>query len=186
MSHKIERICICGNKFLTTNARIKSGRGKFCSKKCQYANASRKKGIKYKIKVENRGWIKKGDHLPQRRWTEEEKKKQSNRLKGKRNSIATEFKKGQNIGESNHRWRNAMPQSLKKKEMVAGRDRPEQCEICGAFGKDFKKGLCFDHDHKTGKFRGWICMRCNLAIGLAKDNSELLIAMSNYIKKCGA
>ena len=27
---------------------------------------------------------------------------------------------------------------------------PEQCEICGAFGNDTKKKLCYDHDHKTG------------------------------------
>ena len=71
---------------------------------------------------------------------------------------------------------------LKKREKLAGRLKPEQCEICGAFGKDLKRGLCFDHDHNTGKFRGWICTRCNLILGLAKDNSELLIKLSEYIK----
>lgn len=71
----------------------------------------------------------------------------------------------------------------KKLEKQANRKKPEQCEICGAFGKDLKKGLCYDHDHKTDKFRGWICGRCNFVLGLVKDNSELLDALAKYIRK---
>ena len=69
-----------------------------------------------------------------------------------------------------------------KREIMVGRKVPEQCELCGAFGGEFKKGLYFDHDHKTGKFRGWICIRCNFALGMVKDNSELLLKMSEYVK----
>lgn len=72
---------------------------------------------------------------------------------------------------------------LGKKESVAPRKKPEQCEICGAFGKDLKKGLCFDHDHITGKFRGWICGRCNTTLGFIKDSTELLSAMIRYLEK---
>lgn len=67
-----------------------------------------------------------------------------------------------------------------KLEKIAGRKRPEQCEICGAIGK-----ICFDHDHNTGKFRGWICTRCNLVLGLVKDNAELLDAINKYISNKG-
>lgn len=74
--------------------------------------------------------------------------------------------------------------TLLGREVIAGRPRPEQCEVCGAFGKDFKRvGICFDHDHQTGKFRGWICSRCNRILGFARDNSELLVALSDYLKK---
>lgn len=66
---------------------------------------------------------------------------------------------------------------LKKKENKAGRNRPEQCEVCGAIGR-----ICFDHNHKTGEFRGWICLRCNSVLGFVKDNGELLIALNNYLK----
>lgn len=32
------------------------------------------------------------------------------------------------------------------------------CELCGSVPK---RGLDEDHDHKTGKHRGWLCARCN-------------------------
>ncbi len=67
---------------------------------------------------------------------------------------------------------------LKHLEQKAGRIKSKQCEICGAFGK-----ICFDHNHDTGKFRGWICSRCNITIGLVKDNKELLQAMIKYLEK---
>ena len=63
-----------------------------------------------------------------------------------------------------------------KNEKRAGRPRPEQCELCGAMGR-----ICYDHNHQTGKFRGWICLRCNVALGMVKDNCELLLKMVNYI-----
>lgn len=68
-------------------------------------------------------------------------------------------------------------------ERKAGRKSPEQCEICGIPAKDLKRGLCYDHNHKTGEFRGWICMRCNTAIGLVKENTETLMAIKEYLVK---
>ncbi|MBI1316395.1 hypothetical protein GC167_05985 [bacterium] len=37
---------------------------------------------------------------------------------------------------------------------------PLSCEICDAESK-----LMLDHDHCTGKVRGWLCNRCNSIIG---------------------
>ena len=65
----------------------------------------------------------------------------------------------------------------KKQIEVTGRPKPELCELCNKPGR-----ICFDHDHVTGKFRGWICHRCNVVIGLAEDNIELLNKMINYLK----
>ena len=62
----------------------------------------------------------------------------------------------------------------------ANRPKPEQCEVCSNLGK-----IVFDHDHKTGKFRGWICQNCNLALGFSKDNPETLILLANYLRKIG-
>ena len=65
----------------------------------------------------------------------------------------------------------------------APRPKPEQCDVCMAFGKDFKYGLMLDHDHATGKFRGWLCTRCNAALGMVGDNSETLLALVEYLRK---
>ena len=37
-----------------------------------------------------------------------------------------------------------------------------RCELCGHEAKNRK--LHADHDHITGRFRGWICYRCNSAL----------------------
>jgi hypothetical protein len=64
----------------------------------------------------------------------------------------------------------------KNKEKLAGRKKPENCEIC-----DFKGIIVFDHCHQTGKFRGWICSQCNTALGMVEDNCEILMKMIKYI-----
>lgn len=40
------------------------------------------------------------------------------------------------------------------------------CKICGAKDDNtIKTRLCMDHCHETGKFRGWLCRRCNTTCG---------------------
>lgn len=36
------------------------------------------------------------------------------------------------------------------------------CELCGMVPKT--RGLQWDHDHRTGAHRGWLCHRCNRAL----------------------
>lgn len=108
--------------------------------------------------------------------------------KGKHWKVKDATKMAKPKGEKSWGWKGGLSpmynnMSLDKKEAIAGRKKPEQCEICGAFGSSLKKGIHFDHDHKTGKFRGWICSRCNLALGLVKDNTETLSAMIEYLNK---
>jgi len=67
---------------------------------------------------------------------------------------------------------------LRRQEKIAGRKKPERCEICGS-----TENVCFDHDHETGEFRGWICHKCNSVLGYMKDSKELLIKMVDYLKK---
>ena len=81
------------------------------------------------------------------------------------------------LGEKHYKWKGGIGTRTKIKYSLV-RPKSEQCEICGAMGK-----ICYDHDHKTGKFRGWICSRCNLTLGMVKDNTELLDSMIKYIKK---
>jgi hypothetical protein len=99
-------------------------------------------------------------------WTSERRKKGGIAKMGNKNPIWKGGISGRNL--------------LEKREKIAGRKKPKQCEICGAIGR-----ICFDHDHNTGEFRGWICRRCNLVLGSIKDNSELLLAMINYLRNYG-
>jgi len=65
---------------------------------------------------------------------------------------------------------------VEKMEKIAGRKRPKECEICQQ-----KAIIVFDHDHKTGKFRGWICVRCNIILGKIKDNKKILELLISYL-----
>ena len=40
-----------------------------------------------------------------------------------------------------------------------------------------------DHDHKTGKIRGYICDNCNTGIGRAKDNIKILQNWIEWLEK---
>ncbi len=41
--------------------------------------------------------------------------------------------------------------------------------------------LHLDHCHKTGKFRGWLCNRCNQALGLLDDSPAKLLALAAFV-----
>lgn len=43
--------------------------------------------------------------------------------------------------------------------------------------------LSLDHDHYTSKIRGILCQECNHAIGLFKDDVELLKKAIEYLLK---
>lgn len=58
-----------------------------------------------------------------------------------------------------------------------------QCPVC----LDFPKSrLVLDHDHTTGVVRGFICGACNSAIGMARDSSDTLRRMADYLDHCKA
>jgi len=40
-----------------------------------------------------------------------------------------------------------------------------------------------DHDHKTGKVRGWVCTYCNNMLARSRDNPETLINGAKYLKE---
>lgn len=55
------------------------------------------------------------------------------------------------------------------------------CRLCGVHQSKLKVSLAVDHNHATGKIRGLLCMTCNRALGLFKDNLELLEKAKQYI-----
>lgn len=60
------------------------------------------------------------------------------------------------------------------------------CAICGQPETNAPRGtvasLAVDHDHDTGAIRGLLCSNCNRAIGLMRDNPELLRAAADYLE----
>ena len=67
------------------------------------------------------------------------------------------------------------------------RPKPDMCEVCNKGGR-----IVFDHKHtdkkerwhemNSGPFRGWLCTRCNLILGHAKDDIVLLEKLIIYLK----
>tara|TARA_R100001082_G_scaffold77948_1_gene45657 strand:+ start:297 stop:692 length:396 start_codon:yes stop_codon:yes gene_type:complete len=58
------------------------------------------------------------------------------------------------------------------------------CPICEKNVTEIQGGAwCLDHCHETKTFRGWLCHKCNRALGNFDDNAELLIRAINYLRK---
>lgn len=52
------------------------------------------------------------------------------------------------------------------------------CQVCGS-----KVRPAIDHCHKTKTVRGILCQSCNMAVGYAMDNPEILEGLAKYIRK---
>ena len=60
------------------------------------------------------------------------------------------------------------------------------CYTCGTHKDDAgSKGLCIDHCHDTNAVRGLLCSPCNTALGLLKENVEVMKKLIYYVEnKC--
>lgn len=66
---------------------------------------------------------------------------------------------------------------------------PDACECCGKLFTTERignksRGLfpCCDHCHLTDRFRGWICNKCNTALGLVGDTVVGARNLVNYLE----
>ena len=58
-----------------------------------------------------------------------------------------------------------------------------QCELCGKTEDELGKKLHMDHNHATGRFRGWLCPKCNTGIGYLMDDVVLLKSAIKYLER---
>lgn len=69
------------------------------------------------------------------------------------------------------------------------KEQNEVCAICYNKETDCEKrtgkprSLAVDHCHQTGKIRGLLCRKCNTAIGLLKENLNIINNCINYLTK---
>jgi len=57
------------------------------------------------------------------------------------------------------------------------------CAICDTHYSNLKQALNVDHCHVTGRIRGLLCASCNMALGLLKDDFNLLNKSIQYLQK---
>lgn len=81
-------------------------------------------------------------------------------------------------GENHPNWKGGVSTQYKIKKVEEINPRPSNCEICGEMGV-----ICYDHDHATGEFRGWVCSPCNCIMGFANDDIQKLEKIILYLKK---
>jgi hypothetical protein len=67
-------------------------------------------------------------------------------------------------------------------------DRFERQEECCAICKDEIKIIdsAIDHNHTTGEFRGVLCKQCNRALGMFKDDPQVLESAVEYLNAFGS
>ena len=58
--------------------------------------------------------------------------------------------------------------------------KPSSCEFCGRVLHD---KLRLDHCHTTGKFRAWLCNKCNTGFAQLGDTADALERAAKFIKE---
>ena len=88
------------------------------------------------------------------------------------------FNKGQRYcKDCSKEWKYLERYNITLEEYNKQMNTSNTCKLCGS-----NKGLCYDHDHTTMKFRGVLCMKCNSALGKLGDNEEGLIKALKYLR----
>ncbi len=89
--------------------------------------------------------------------------------------------------ENSKSYRERQKESKRRQEGLEQptRDAPAACECCGAARAEWLVGytLCYDHCHKTGKFRGWLCRKCNTGIGKLGDTLDGVQRAIKYLQE---
>ena len=75
------------------------------------------------------------------------------------------------IVEAGRLWRKRLDVKL------TGHVRPKRCEVCRRSGVP----IHYDHCHKSGLFRGWLCRDCNAVLGYVRDSTKVLQRLIDHL-----
>jgi len=53
--------------------------------------------------------------------------------------------------------------------------------VCAVCGSNTNRSLAVDHNHETGKVRGLLCGNCNTALGLLRENIQIIEKLKGYL-----
>ena len=109
---------------------------------------------------------------------------------------ATEFAKNQNAKNNRSVRRPSCQKCRKQLEGISVNraekikwsqskpvNEPFECPICSKRTiAGITSKVVLEHDHRSGKVRGWVCDSCNTGIGRFKDDKELLKRAIKFIK----
>lgn len=168
------KICLsCGKEFVPKK---KDVRIRFCCEECRIEYRRKNGYMKDYYRVNNEKW--------RERHSSEEYKDKKNSARRLRYATDSEFreKHKQSVKEYNERKPEIKLNSRLKKYglnydtyLELNRKQNGKCAICGSeIGDAMMNRLYVDHNHKTGKVRGLLCMECNIGLGKFKDNIDLL------------
>lgn len=59
----------------------------------------------------------------------------------------------------------------------------QQRGVCAICATEFTSIPCVDHDHETSAIRRLLCSGCNLILGLAGDDPEVLESAARYLRE---
>ena len=58
-----------------------------------------------------------------------------------------------------------------------------RCAVCRSTDPGGRPRFGVDHDHVSGRIRGLLCSKCNIALGLVSDKVETLQALIEYLRE---
>ena len=89
-------------------------------------------------------------------------------------------KKGKNLVNTKCKeCNNKIKKDFNKLKKLYNKPIHKYCYCCDKYDEN----LILDHDHKTKKFRGWLCKSCNVGIGYLGDNLEGIMKALQYLKQ---
>ncbi len=87
---------------------------------------------------------------------------------------------------TNNAWRQKNRDKTRayNRKTYGGVDAPGELRTgpCGNTACTYVGPLEWDHDHTTGRERGWLCGPCNRALGQARDSADILVGLTAYLR----